>query len=709
MNSFAKISFIAFVLCLANAAYALSGPFIGYCYPAGGQAGTTFECVVGGQMLWNVDGALISGDGVKIESVKPVKGFPNPEQEQRKYLVKYLEMMASGKPERPKLPEDTTLWPKHPFWDNLDVLSPLELEMVRRDLFIRRNPLQLSPSISQLVIIKVTIDADAEKGVRELRLTSPRQITNPLRFVVGDLPETKEPLFINVNTEIPVPEVKLPCVMNGQIMPGEIDRFNFRMSAGDVCTFTLIGRGLNPYMGDTVPGFFQPVMSVSDQSGKEMAFADDFHFNPDPRLIFKAPSDGVYTLSVRDSIYRGRADFVYRVSAVIGTPLPFGINAPELPIPTVAEDDAKKGKTLEWPTLISGSVSDPGQTDEFVIKGKKGDVLVAEVFARRLGSPLDSKLKILAPDGKVIAENDDKIRLNIGDVAQHADSYVMTELPRDGKYRIILSDMTGSGGQSHRYFLRLDIPRPDFRLYIASSVMFVPNDGAEVMTVAVDRIDGFSGEIELSTPTKSPFVISGVNTVPTGADKAYFALQSTQQPGKKLEPMTFTASAVINGQTVEHPAIPADEVMQAFAYYHLMPTGKFYAAANWTGAGKVRFELDKNSQKVEIAPGQTVQIKCTVRNLPPDARAEFELHEPPPGITLSGVEKETAVKDATPFTINLAAADTVKAGQFNIIIKARVILPAVFDKVKNIPGKESSNPRGVLSGIRLNVTGKNSR
>ena len=45
-----------------------------------------------------------------------------------------------------------------------------------------------------------------------------------------------------------------------------------------------------------------------------MAYADHFRFHPDPVLFYEVPNDGEYTLQIRDSIYRGRDDFVYRIT-----------------------------------------------------------------------------------------------------------------------------------------------------------------------------------------------------------------------------------------------------------------------------------------------------------------------------------------------------------------------------------------------------------
>jgi hypothetical protein len=45
-----------------------------------------------------------------------------------------------------------------------------------------------------------------------------------------------------------------------------------------------------------------------------VAFADDFRFDPDPVLDYQVPADGEYVLEIRDALYRGRDDFVYRLA-----------------------------------------------------------------------------------------------------------------------------------------------------------------------------------------------------------------------------------------------------------------------------------------------------------------------------------------------------------------------------------------------------------
>ena len=63
-----------------------------------------------------------------------------------------------------------------------------------------------------------------------------------------------------------------------------------------------------------LPGWFQAVLSLRDSQDREVAFADDFRFDPDPVLFVKIPATGEYEIEIHDSIFRGREDFVYRIA-----------------------------------------------------------------------------------------------------------------------------------------------------------------------------------------------------------------------------------------------------------------------------------------------------------------------------------------------------------------------------------------------------------
>ncbi len=55
-------------------------------------------------------------------------------------------------------------------------------------------------------------------------------------------------------------------------------------------------------------------MHLYDDKGNEVAFADSLGFRHDPVLYYEIPKDGKYLIELHDSMYRGREDFVYRIS-----------------------------------------------------------------------------------------------------------------------------------------------------------------------------------------------------------------------------------------------------------------------------------------------------------------------------------------------------------------------------------------------------------
>ena len=69
-----------------------------------------------------------------------------------------------------------------------------------------------------------------------------------------------------------------------------------------------------PYLADAVPGWFEATLTIYDPKGEELVSGERYRFRPDPVIHFEAPRDGEYTVEIHDSIYRGREDFVYRLT-----------------------------------------------------------------------------------------------------------------------------------------------------------------------------------------------------------------------------------------------------------------------------------------------------------------------------------------------------------------------------------------------------------
>jgi hypothetical protein len=98
------------------------------------------------------------------------------------------------------------------------------------------------------------------------------------------------------------------------------------------------------------------------------------------------------------------------------------------------------------PVTINGRIFPRGNVDVWTFDAKKGQTIRCEVYASRLGSPLDARLEVLDAKGRKIAENDDTFG---------ADPFVLFTAPADGNYQVRVMDTRYDGGQAFVYRLTL--------------------------------------------------------------------------------------------------------------------------------------------------------------------------------------------------------------------------------------------------------------
>jgi hypothetical protein len=599
-------------------------------------------------------------------------------------------------------------------------------------------------------------------------------------FQVGSLPEIRElepnnreayPALPNLLKVPNLPKEKpheLPVLFNGQVMPGDVDRFRFRARKGQQLVIETHARSLIPYLADAVPGWFQATLALYDAVGNEVAFADDYRFNPDPVLFYRIPRDGEYELEIRDSIYRGREDFVYRI-AVSERPFAMqvfplggragvrtvasvaGWNLPmtRLPLDTQPGDDfirqtayhkggfpqsgvpkqlsnpiayavdtlpeseesesndtIEDAQQIDLPKIINGRIIRPGDVDVFQFKGRVGDEVVAEVYGRRLNSPLDSLLRLTDTSGNVLEWNDDHVLKDshlhknmMGLFTHHADSYLMAELPQDGTYYVHLADSQNHGGKAYSYRLRITAPRPDFALRVTPSNHSVRAGGIIPIYVHALRKDGFDGEIKVvlkDAPMLSAkaemgagFKLNG-GRIPAGRDHVRMTLTAPAKAPEKPVALQLEGRARISGQTVSRSVVPADDVMQAFLYRHLVPTQELLVMvqkAKWR-APPVTLA---GPSPIRIPVGGTARVRFKTRKRTALKEMRLELNEPPEGLTLHDV---TVVPEGLAFQLK-ADKDTMQSGfADNLIVEAfREYTPKQKD------GKPSNQKRRYSMGV----------
>jgi hypothetical protein len=486
----------------------------------------------------------------------------------------------------------------------------------------------------------VTIAPDAKPGRREIRVITKRGISNPLPFYVGQVPEVaRKPMK---TCQLPLlgkesmaqrqrpPEeeemqVTLPCTMNGQIAPGEMNRYRFQAKQGQRLVISAKARDLVPYVADGVPGWFQAVMRLTDNNGKELAYGDDFRFHPDPLIYFEVPEDGEYVLTIHEALFRGRESFVYRITVSelpfvtsifplggrVGEPVkiemdgwnlgratlappardarpgrylvaasngkfvsnhvPFALDSLPECLEKEPNDEPSQAQKVQLPIIVNGRIDRPGKWDVFEVEGQAGQTIVAEVLARRLGSALDSFLKVTGADGKVIALNDDHQDAASGLNTDHADSYLMVNLPADGKYFIHLGDTRRHAGKEYAYRLRIGEPRPDFELRLIPSRFVMPSKGSASVTVYAIRRDGFDGPIKLSFQDLPEGLESPGATLAAKQVAVGLSLRTSLTVTAKPINVTVVGTAKAGDREIVREAVPAEDRMQAFLWRHLLP------------------------------------------------------------------------------------------------------------------------------------------
>ena len=286
------------------------------------------------------------------------------------------------------------------------------------------------------VTVEIDVATDAKVGALNFRLLTPLGTSPTGTFLI-------EPFFGEVSDAEPndtidnAPEVFLPAIFAGAIgRNGDVDIYKFQARAGQQVVF----ENGAPMLGSTL----QPVVRILREDQSILAeFGLD---GPESVRAFahRFEKAGVYYLQISDFQQSGRASHIYRLKAgdfaVVTGLYPLGVeqgktasvalegynvagkvdvkgapdardafgvvfrpaksfNDARLELGRHPEREASAGATLSIPVTVNGKLS---ETAKFNFRARKGEALVFEVAANRLGSNVDSFLEVLDATGKPI-------------------------------------------------------------------------------------------------------------------------------------------------------------------------------------------------------------------------------------------------------------------------------------------------------------------
>jgi hypothetical protein len=225
--------------------------------------------------------------------------------------------------------------------------------------------------------------------------------------------------------------------------------------------------------------------------------------------------------------------------------------ADETPTPEVEPNDTPdKAQAIKAPALIIGRFNPRGDHDWYSFEAAKGDKLWIEVVSQRLGLPVDPQIVIqqagdsikelqevddLATPLPVMANNLEK-RYR----AHSDDAAVLFTVPADGKYRLMVRDLFGSGQGDPRLFYALSVraPKPDFRL-VAFPVESAPADqkfsqvncivrrgGSDRLKIIAYRREGFDGPIRIEAEGLPPGLSARTAVIASGDTSTDFIFKA---------------------------------------------------------------------------------------------------------------------------------------------------------------------------------------
>ena len=408
--------------------------------------------------------------------------------------------------------------------------------------------------------IEVTLAADVTPGMYNLRLANKEGISNSVIIAVDKLSQVAMTEKIE----------STPIALHGQVTGSRIIRTSVKGKAGE--------QFLAEVESQRLGGKLRPVLRLYDSRRRQVAFAMPAPWLAgDTRLAVELPTDDMFTLELNDLQYAGPgpghfrlrvgafqyADMVFppavergkKASLVMVGNLPVGKSVeitptalqtlaapwPALPaasgcrprifVSDVTElvetrrDKSDDPQTLPGvPVGVSGRLDQPGQEDVYRVNVQAGSKLRFEVFADRLGAPIDALLEIRNEKGGSLAKNDDiagttdaQVDYTVAKGVKSIDVAIKDQVLRGDQrsiYRLLISRLDGEQTQ-----------KPSFELSVTDDTHNVRQHASKVFQVVAKR-QGYEGPIRLEFPDLPAGLKASTTEIAAGSNGALIALSA---------------------------------------------------------------------------------------------------------------------------------------------------------------------------------------
>jgi hypothetical protein len=230
----------------------------------------------------------------------------------------------------------------------------------------------------------------------------------------------------------------------------------------------------------------------------------------------------------------------------------------------------------------------------------------------------------------VFHSNDDDGERRLG-----TDSKLYFTPQTPGDYFVRVTDSRGFSGDRFAYRLVVRDAEPDFKVTLNGANPTVPRGSGQSFGIAVDRIDGFEGEIRVDITNVPPdFIVSTPLIIEAGhveVKGTVFAL--TNAVSTTNAEIKITATAMVDGKSVTKSVTSLGQIKVADSpklFVHFEP----FTSLSETNA--VAPPEDKPFE-ITIAPGQTVPAWLKIRRNGHKELVTFQVDNLPFGVIVDNI------------------------------------------------------------------------
>jgi len=441
--------------------------------------------------------------------------------------------------------------------------------------------------------VVVEVAPDCRLGEHVLQVRCDQGISDFRSVFVGPYPTVKEK---EPNNDFAAAEkVELNHTVAGKIRREDVDCFVVSLKANQRMTVEVEAVRLGT--------FLDSVISVYDSEKKEIAVCDDTElFSQDGFLSITAPLEGDYYVMIRDAAYNSNNDAHYRLhvgdfdrpqmmfpaggqsgevlnAAMLERQTPDMESVVQRPAADIQLPDMKQssevlsngpsplplrvcafenfnraddGKNLKFqdalevstPIAINGRFATAGQQHFYKFTAKKNEKLAIDVFAKRIGSPLDPIINVFDEKNKSLVGNDDS--------AVRPDSFMVFTSPADGTYFLRVIDYFNRGGIDMIYRVEIAPVRPLLSLNVKRidrfsqrrMAMAIPQ-GGRFATVLSAKKEHFAADVELKFDGLPEGVTAKMHPLNKNAKEMPVVFEASEDASIDLEKVTLSAKAKI--------------------------------------------------------------------------------------------------------------------------------------------------------------------